>query len=192
MNLDHIKSTIPLFQYYKELGDKTFDQLSDKHLFQRLDPDGNSIAIIVNHMWGNMMSRWTDFLTKDGEKEWRKRDLEFEEIIKDRTMLLEKWEEGWAVLFAALKMIDNENMDTTIYIRNLGHTIVEACNRQLGHYAYHVGQIVFLGKHFSGPQWNSLSIPKSGSKDYNEKRFKADKTIKTFVDQLREEKKNEA
>ena len=142
---NYLESITKQFQYYKMLGDNTFAQLNDQELFWQFNPESNSIAIIVNHLWGNMLSRWTDFLKSDGEKEWRKRDQEFEDIIKTRAQLLEKWEAGWECLFQAIDSINETNFESTIYIRNQGHTIVEAINRQLAHYAYHIGQIVYLG-----------------------------------------------
>lgn len=168
MQENYLNSVKEQYAYYKHLGEKTFSQLDDEALFWHPDPAGNSIAMIVNHLWGNMLSRWTDFLTSDGEKEWRQRDLEFEEIINTREELLEKWEEGWRCVFSALDSINTENFDTTVYIRNQPHSIVEAVNRQLAHYASHVGQIVFIGKMALGDDWKSLTIPKGGSKAFNQ------------------------
>lgn len=179
---EYLESVKKQFQYYKMLGEKTFEQLSDADLLWQTE-DANSIAIIVNHLWGNMMSRWTDFLTTDGEKEWRKRDLEFEEVINSREGLLTKWEEGWSTLFKALDSVNNENFDTIIYIRNQGHSIMEAINRQLAHYSYHVGQVVFIGKMRRGEEWTSLSIPKGGSKAYNADKFAQEKKKGHFTDE---------
>ncbi len=171
MQENYLKSVKDQFAYYKQLGEKTFTQLDDQDLFWRPDPAGNSIAVIVNHLWGNMLSRWTDFLTSDGEKEWRQRDLEFEEVIKTREELMEKWEEGWACVFNALDSVNKENFDTKVFIRNEPHTIVEAVNRQLAHYASHVGQILFIGKMALGENWKSPTIPKGGSKSFNQTMF---------------------
>lgn len=171
------------FEYYKLLGENTFAQLSDEQLFHRHDPEANSIAIIVGHLHGNMLSRWTDFLDSDGEKEWRKRDQEFEPTIEGRQQLMEKWEEGWTCLFKAIKSINEENFDQPVYIRNQGHTIVEAINRQLAHYAYHVGQIVLLGRQLKGNEWNSLSIPKGGSQTFNAEKFSKEKGRGHFTDE---------
>ena len=146
MEENYLKSVIKQFEYYKVLGDKTFAQLEEKDLFWQFNSESNSIAITVNHLWGNMLSRWTDFLTTDGEKEFRNRDLEFESIIKTKSELLEKWEEGWKCLFDALSILDKDNFNTKIYIRAQSHTITEAVNRQMMHYAYHVGQIVYIGR----------------------------------------------
>ncbi len=159
------------FEYYKMLGDRSFAQLNDKDLFWQYNEESNSIAIIVKHMWGNMLSRWTDFLTSDGEKKWRQRDAEFEADIKDVNELLEKWEAGWGCLFSALDSVNIDNFDQKVFIRNQSHTIVEAVNRQLAHYAYHVGQIVYIARMIKGDGWKSLSIPKGKSKEFNEKKF---------------------
>jgi hypothetical protein len=171
MYATYMNSIKSLFQYYKTLGGKTFDQLSDDELFHQFNEDSNSIGIIVNHLWGNMKSRWTDFLNSDGEKEWRNRDLEFEKVISTREELLIKWEDGWNTLFQAIDTIRPDNFEQKIYIRNQEHTIPEAINRQLGHYAYHVGQIVFIGKMIKGNQWKSLSIPKGKSGEFNQRKF---------------------
>jgi len=131
-----------------------------------------------------MLSRWTDFLTSDGEKEWRNRDQEFEDLIKTKAQLLQRWEEGWACLYKALASVNEDNFEQLVYIRNQGHTIVEAVNRQLAHYAYHIGQIVFIGRMIKGEEWVSLSIPKGGSKVYNEGKFKQEKRRGHFTDEF--------
>jgi len=184
MQKNYIQSIRKQFDYYKLLGEQTFNQLEEAALFWKADEDQNSIAIIVNHLWGNMKSRWTDFLQSDGEKEWRNRDAEFEEILKDKTDLLNKWNEGWTCLFTALDSINADNFEQSIYIRNQGHSIVEAINRQLGHYAYHVGQIVLIGKMQKGKDWKSLSIPKGQSKQFNEKKFAQEKHQAHFTDEF--------
>ena len=168
---NYLHSVHKQFSYYRILGDKTFGQLQDEELFWQYNPESNSIAIVVNHMWGNMKSRWTDFLTTDGEKDWRNRDLEFEDVIKSRAGLLEKWDDGWNCLFTALDSINEHNYDTEVYIRNQSHSITEAINRQMMHYAYHVGQVVYIGRMIKGDQWVSLSIPKNESKEFNDKKF---------------------
>ncbi len=177
---NYLNSTKELFRYYKQLGEGVFEQLTEEELFWQYGETNNSIAVIVNHLWGNMLSRWTNFLTEDGEKEWRKRDLEFEDVIQTKAQLTERWEEGWACLFEALDSVNEENFDTTIYIRNMGHTIVEAVNRQLAHYAYHVGQIVFIGTLIKGEAWTSLSIPRGKSTDYNQQKFAQPKRKDSF------------
>ena len=183
MNINYLESVIKQFQYYKMLGDKTFEQLKDDALFWTYSEESNSIAIIVKHLWGNMLSRWTDFLTTDGEKEWRNRDAEFENDIRTRDELLEKWNEGWTVLFNTLSALQEEDLGKIIYIRNQGHTVMEAINRQLAHYPYHVGQIVYIGKMCS-KEWHSLSIPKGKSNQFNTEKFNEPKKIKHFTDEL--------
>ncbi len=181
MKNDFIAASTLQFEYYKSLGDKTFDQLTEEELLLQPNESSNSIAVIVNHMNGNMLSRWTDFLTTDGEKEWRNRDSEFEDVIQSEKVLLEKWNEGWACVFDALQSINEENFEQLIYIRNQGHSITEAVLRQLGHYSYHVGEIVFLGKMIKGEQWQSLSIPKGKSASYNSEKFNKEKRKEHFT-----------
>lgn len=168
---NYLGSILQQFEYYKTLGERTFTQLSDDQLFWKYNEYSNSIAIIVKHMHGNMLSRWTDFLTSDGEKEWRNREGEFDNDITSRQELTDAWEEGWKCLFDALRPLTVQDLATTVYIRNMGHTVTEAINRQLAHYAYHVGQIVFIGKMASGSEWQSLSIPRGGTKAYNAEKF---------------------
>ena len=185
-----ISGIIKQFDYYKLLGEKTFSQLSEKELFWQYNENSNSIAIIVNHLSGNMLSRWTDFLTTDGEKDWRNRDEEFEDNIHSKTELIDKWEQGWKCLFDALQQIKtDEDLQQIIYIRNEGHTVLEAINRQLAHYPYHVGQIVFIGKMLKNDEWNSLSIPKNKSADYNQTKFSSDKKTQHFTDEFLKEEK---
>ena len=188
MQGNYLESVKKQFQYYKMLGEKTFDQIDGEKLFWQYNTESNSIAIIVNHLQGNMKSRWTDFLTADGEKEWRNRDREFEDIIQSKKELLQKWEEGWQCLFQALNAVNKNNFNTEIYIRNQGHTIVEAINRQLAHYAYHIGQIVFIGKMIKNEDWQSLSIPKGKSIAYNKAKFSKEKRKEHFMEEFLEEK----
>ncbi|MHB8261918.1 MAG: DUF1572 family protein [Bacteroidia bacterium] len=152
------------FEQYKLLGEKTFAQLSDEQLFWKYNQESNSIAIIVKHLSGNMLSRWTDFLTSDGEKDWCNRDTEFDTDQSDKQALIASWNKGWDCLFKALSTIKESNFNTTIYIRKQAHSITEAINRQLAHYAYHIGQIVFIGKMMKDTIWASLSIPRAKSK----------------------------
>jgi len=181
---NYVESAKKQFAYYKQLGERTIHQLSDEELFWQYNPASNSIAIIVKHLWGNMLSRWTDFLTTDGEKDWREREAEFKASdLENRSDLLEKWEEGWQRLFTALDSLTPENFETTIYIRNMGHTVPEAINRQLAHYAYHVGQIVYIGRMQKGESWQSLSIPKGQSAAYNAKKFSEPKRRGDFSDE---------
>lgn len=169
MSFDYLASAKKNFNQYKLLGEKAIEQLNVENLFWQYNEQSNSIAIIVQHLWGNMLSRWTNFLTEDGEKEWRERDAEFEKIINTKEELLNKWNEGWNCLLAALDSLTNDDLDKTIYIRKEPHTVVDAINRQLTHYSYHIGQIVYLAKMSAGDQWNSLSIKKGNSNDFNEK-----------------------
>ena len=189
MNKEVLPGIIKQFEYYKMLGEKTFSQLTDEQLFEKFNEESNSISIIVKHLWGNMMSRWTDFLTTDGEKEWRQRDAEFENDIATRKELLKKWEEGWSCLLSALNALTEDELDKEIFIRNQGHTVYEAINRQLAHYQYHIGQIVFIGKMYNNSNWQSLSIPKGNSNEYNTNKFSQAKQKIHFTDEFLEDKK---
>lgn len=184
MRENYLNSVKKQFEYYKTLGEKVFEQLNEEDFFWQYNIESNSIAIMVNHLSGNMKSRWTEFLTTDGEKEWRNRDLEFEDIIKTKNELLEKWNEGWNCLFIALNAINETNFDQEIYIRNQGHSIVEAINRQLAHYSYHIGQIVFLGRMIKGHTWTNLSLPKGKSEEFNKAKFSKGKHKGHFTDDL--------
>jgi len=189
MSNNYLESVKKQFEYYKMLGDQTFKQVSDEKLFWQYNADSNSIATIVKHLWGNMLSRWTDFLTTDGEKDNRNRDAEFENDLTTRQQVLEKWNEGWTCLFNAINSLSDDDLDKIIYIRNQGHTVTEAINRQLAHYPYHVGQIVFLGKMLSKNNWASLSIPKGKSETYNAKKFAQAKQKGHFTDEFLKKKK---
>lgn len=181
-NSHFLESAKKQFLYYKTLGEKAIHQLENEQLFVALNEDTNSIATIVKHLHGNMLSRWTDFLTSDGEKDWRKRDDEFVDTYQSKEELLEKWNEAWDCLFNALNPLQPEQLTDIIYIRNEGHTVVEAINRQLAHYPYHIGQIVFYAKLLKKTEWDSLSIPKNKSGDYNAAKFSKEKSIKNFTD----------
>lgn len=170
-NENYIKSVVFEFNRYKTLGDKTFKQLSENEIHWKNSNTDNSIAIIVKHLVGNMLSRWTNFLTEDGEKPWRNRETEFEVPYTTKTEMIQAWEKGWECLFTALNTINAANFGTKIRIRNQEHSIVEAVNRQLAHYSSHLGQIVFLGKMIKGTDWISLSIPKGESTLFNKKMF---------------------
>src|SRR3990172_3959745 len=150
----------------KKLADKAIGQTEDQHLFVRLDPEANSIALIRKHIAGNMRSRGTDFLTADGEKPDRNRDSEFEEESETRAATLATWEDGWNVMFRTLESLSAADLEKTVYIRGEAHTVMQAIGRQMTHYASHVGQIVFLAKHFAGSRWKSLSIPRGKSKHF--------------------------
>lgn len=185
MTTDYLNSVKQQFEYYKSVGEKTFHQLEDKDLFWQFNENSNSIAIIVNHLWGNMTSRWTDFLTSDGEKEWRKRDLEFEPVITTKKELLEKWNDGWQCLYDALDTVNHHNFETRIYIRNQEHSLLDAINRQLAHYAYHIGQIVYIAKMIKENRWHSLTIPKGKSNEFNQEKFLKGKHKGHFSDDLK-------
>ena len=184
MGNSFLSSSIKQFEYYKSLGDKTFEQLDFSEMQKEFAEDSNSISIIVKHMVGNMLSRWTNFMTEDGEKSWRHRDQEFEDTYQSKEDMLHAWEKGWDCVFNALTPLENDDLEKIIYIRNQGHTVTEAINRQLAHYAYHVGQIVFLGKLLKGSHWKSLSIPKGKSKDFNTEKFGQEKSRRHFTDDL--------
>lgn len=184
MKNDYLNSVKKQFEYYKAIGEKTFNQLDEKDLFWQYNKESNSISIIVNHLWGNMKSRWTDFLISDGEKEWRNRDLEFESIIKTKNGLIKKWNIGWKCLFDALDTLIEDNFKTKVYIRNQEHSIIEAVNRQLTHYSYHIGQLVYVGKMIKGSEWENLTIPKGKSIKFNQEKFSKGKHIGHFTDDL--------
>ncbi|HNO30023.1 MAG TPA: DUF1572 domain-containing protein [Chitinophagales bacterium] len=183
MTNDYISSVKNQFEYYKMLGEKTFTQVSDEQLFWKFNEESNSIATIVKHLSGNMLSRWTDFFTSDGEKEWRKRDEEFENDIQNREDMLKVWNEGWNCLYHVIDHLTADDLEKIIYIRNQGHSVVEAINRQLAHYPYHVGQIVFIGKMVMDEKWKSLSIPKGNSKAFNKEKFDKPKERRHFTDE---------
>lgn len=190
MNTHYLESVTKQFEYYKLLGEKTFAQVPNEKLFWQYNEDSNSIAVIVKHLAGNMLSRWTDFLTTDGEKEWRNRDDEFENDITTKDELLQKWNDGWKVFLNTLKSLKEEDLEKTIYIRNQGHTVMEAINRQLAHYPYHIGQIVFIGK-MCVDKWTSLSIPKGNSKSFNDNKFSKPKHKAHFTDEFLNKPKDE-
>jgi len=163
----YLKDTISLFRQYKGLGDRALAQAPDASLSVALDPESNSIATIVKHLSGNMRSRWTDFLTSDGEKPNRNRDGEFEAPPKTRAEILDAWESGWKCAFETLGTLTDADLDRTVYIRTEAHSVMQAVNRNLGHTIYHVGQIVFLAKHFAGEKWTTLTVPRGRSSDFN-------------------------
>ena len=184
INNSYLKSVKKQFLYYKTLGEKAMEQLQPKQLFVSVNEDTNSIATIVKHLSGNMLSRWTDFLTTDGEKEWRNRDSEFDSHFheNDKKEVLAIWNKGWDCFFNTLNALKPEQLSTIIYIRNEGHTVIEAINRQLAHYPYHIGQIIFYAKMLKESEWTSLSIPKNKSNSYNADKFSKEKSIKNFTD----------
>ncbi len=178
----YLESVKKQFLYYKMLGEKAIAQLEPEQLFVSVNEDTNSIAAIVKHISGNMLSRWTDFLTTDGEKEWRNRDAEFENDLQSKEEVILVWNKGWDCFLEALNSLKPEQLSDIIYIRNEGHTVIEAINRQLAHYPYHVGQIVFYAKQLKNNPWDSLSIPKNKSGNYNAEKFAKEKEIRNFTD----------
>lgn len=165
----YIEESLTVFRLYKRMAEGAMAQLSDDQLFVTLDAESNSVALIVKHMAGNMRSRWTDFLTSDGEKPNRNRDTEFEDPPATREALMECWENGWKLVFAALEPLTDADLSRTITIRGEAHSVMQAINRQIAHYAQHIGQIVFLAKHLLGKKWKTLSIPRHKSADYNQR-----------------------
>ncbi len=163
----YIEDSISLFRQYKKLAEGAMAQLSDEQLFATLDPEMNSIAIIMKHMAGNMRSRWTDFLTTDGEKPDRDRDSEFVNPPDTRDGLTAMWEDGWNRVFSALTPLSDEDLGRKVTIRGEPHSVMQAVNRQIAHYALHVGQIIFLAKHFKSTDWKTLSVPRNKSTDFN-------------------------
>ena len=181
-NDNYVNSAKKQFLYYKMLGEKAIERLSTEQLFMNCGDNNNSIAVIVRHLSGNMLSRWTDFLTTDGEKLTRNRDNEFENDVVNREDLLIIWHKGWNCFFATLDLILSEHLNEIVYIRNEGHTVIEAINRQLAHYPYHIGQIIFIAKMLNTSEWVSLSIPKNKSQSYNNEKFNKDKKPRNFFD----------
>ena len=165
----YLKDSTDLFRYYKKLAERAIEQCPDDKLFATLDTESNSIAIIVKHMAGNARSRWTDFLTSDGEKPNRNRDSEFEEPPKTRAELLALWEDGWSCVFDALAGLNEADMGRKITIRGEAHSVMQAINRQVAHYSYHIGQITLLAKHFAAAEghWTTLTIPRKQSAEFN-------------------------
>jgi len=163
----YTEDSLALFRQYKMLADRAMEQVTDEQLFAAIDPEANSIAIIAKHLSGNMRSRWTDFLTTDGEKPDRNRDSEFADPPATRQAVLDAWEDAWARLFQALAPLSDADLGRTITIRGVAHSVMQAINRQVAHYGLHVGQIVLLAKHFAGSRWQSLSVPKNRSVEFN-------------------------
>jgi hypothetical protein len=184
LSSSYLQDSIGLFRYYKKLGERAMAQCPDDCLFVALDPESNSIAIIVKHISGNMRSRWRDFLTTDGEKPDRHRDTEFETPPTTRAQVTEMWERGWKYVFDALEPLTEADLARTVTIRSEPHSVMQAINRQIAHYAHHVGQILFLAKHLTFTKtgkWESLSVPRGKSADMNAKvaagQFSAQETL---------------
>ena len=167
----YLKDALAVFRQYKKLAEDAMLQVRDEQLFAVLDNEMNSIAVIVKHMAGNMRSRWTDFLTSDGEKPDRNRDSEFIDPPSSRAALMQSWESGWRCLFEALEPLQDEDLSRTVRIRGEAHSVTQAINRQLAHYASHCGQIILLAKHFNHENWKTLSVPRGKSADFNRKMF---------------------
>ena len=165
----YIEDSLSLFRYYKKLAEGAMEQVSDEQLFATLDEEMNSIAIIAKHMAGNMRSRWTEFLTSDGEKRNRNRDSEFVDPAGTRVELMKMWNEGWDRVFSALEPLSDSDLERKVTIRGEPHSVMQAINRQIAHYSYHVGQIVFLAKHMKASDWKSLSVPRNKSGEFNRK-----------------------
>ncbi len=168
-NTSYVEDSVSLFRYYKKLAEGAMEQLLDEQLFTALDEEMNSIAIIVKHMAGNMRSRWTNFLTSDGEKPDRNRDSEFVAPPKTRSDVVQMWNEGWERIFQALEPLSDADLEREVFIRGEPHSVMQAINRQIAHYSYHCGQIVFLAKHLKGNDWKSLTVPRNKSAEFNRK-----------------------
>ena len=163
----YLKDSLAIFHHYKKLAERAMAQLTEEQLVAVLDEEANSIAVLVKHMTGNMRSRWTDFLVSDGEKPDRQRDLEFVDPPATRAALLAAWEAGWDAVFSALEPLSEEDLARTIFIRGEAHSVMQAINRQVAHYSYHCGQIVFLAKHLNHGAWKPLTVPRGKSEEFN-------------------------
>ncbi|GGH15163.1 DUF1572 domain-containing protein [Sphingobacterium alkalisoli] len=180
----YLNSVIKQFKYYKMLGEKAMEQLPEEQLIWQYNEESNSIAILVNHIAGNMLSRFTDFLTADGEKPWRNREAEFSNPFNSKEELLNRWDKGWECLLKALEQLTDTDLERVVYIRNDGHSVTEAINRQLAHYPYHIGQMVFIAKMLKNEDWQTLSIARNKSVDYNNRKFSHEKNRRHFTDDL--------
>ncbi|MBX2948098.1 MAG: DUF1572 domain-containing protein [Crocinitomicaceae bacterium] len=180
----YLNSVVKQFKYYKMLGEKAMEQLQEEQLFRQYNEESNSIAILVNHITGNMLSRFTDFLTTDGEKPWRNRDAEFRNPFNSKDELMNRWNESWECFLKTLEQLSDTDLEHIVYIRNDGHTVIEAINRQLAHYPYHIGQMVFIAKMLKNGDWQTLSIARNKSADYNSRKFLQDKDRRHFTDDL--------
>ncbi len=178
-----LDSSLKLFRYYKSLGEKAIAQLSDEEVLRKPNNESNSIALIVRHLSGNMMSRFTDFLTTDGEKPWRDRESEFDVAYSDKTAMMAAWEKGWACFFEAVEPLKESDLQTIIYVRNEGQTVTDALLRQLAHYASHIGQIIYQAKILKGESFTTLSIPKGGSAEFNKGKFGQEMGQRLFTEE---------
>jgi hypothetical protein len=184
MNSPFLISTNKLFLYYKSLGEKAIAQIDDSQINWQPNDSSNSIALIAHHITGNMLSRFTDFLTTDGEKPWRNREAEFEQGYVNKAELMAAWDKGWKVLTDTIASLSEDDLSKIIYIRNEGQSVQDALLRQLAHYANHVGQIIYIAKILKGNEFKSLSIPKGGSAGYNQQKFGEDKSVRHFTDKV--------
>lgn len=182
MDSSFLKSITKLFENYKSLAEKSVAQLSEEQLVWKPNDQTNSISLLFHHISGNMISRFTDFQNSDGEKSWRNREAEFEEAFQNRDEMLNTWEKAWKILFDALQELKPQDLEKIVYIRNEGHTVSEALQRQLAHYASHVGQIIMLAKIQKGAEWTTLSIPKGGTDEFNKEKFSSEKGIRHFLE----------
>ncbi len=178
---NYLENIRKLFRYYKSMGDQSLARLSEEEIHFRFEENSNNCAAIAKHVAGNALSRWTDFLTSDGEKEWRNRETEFVDDFESKEAVIDYWEKGWACVFDAVDHLSVEDLDKVAYIRNEGHSVLEAINRQLAHYSYHVGQLVLLAKAIKGAEWQSLSIAKGQSNAFNKNKFEQQKSRKNFI-----------
>ena len=165
---EYLSTVIRRLKYYRELGERAFEQIEEQDFHWQPSSESNSIAVIIQHLAGNMLSRWTNFLTEDGEKAWRDRDDEFEVHNYSRQQLLDLWNKGWECFLGAVNSLKDDDLLKTIYIRDESLSAIDAINRQLAHYPYHIGQIVYIGRLIKNKNWKSLSIPKRGSQEYNQ------------------------
>lgn len=179
---NRLDGTKQLFRYYKSLTEKSIKQIESEQIHKTDATNQNSIAILMKHLAGNMISRWTNFRTEDGEKSWRNRETEFVDDFESNKDLMDYWGKGWTTLFDALESIEDDELNSIIYIRNDGHKLIEAIERHLAHVAYHTGQIVYLAKIYAGDNWQSLSIPKGKTEEYNQKKFKQKKGLGMYTD----------
>lgn len=184
LSTQYLENALKLATYYKKLGDGALKQTRPDEINWSPDPDSNSMAVIVKHLWGNMTSRWTNFLTEDGEKPWRNREGEFDNDITSYEDLMAKWEAGWECFLSAIKSLKEDDLGKIIYIRNEGCTVMDAIQRQLAHYPMHVGQIIYLAKMLRKSDWQSLSIPKGGTASYNAEKFEKTNAVRHFTDKV--------
>jgi len=180
INGNYIESVQKIFRQYKNLGDKAIEQIEEDKIHWQLNEDSNSISILVKHISGNMLSRWTDFFISDGEKEWRNRDEEFINDLENKKQLLQVWEKGWHCLFSVIDNLAPSDLSKIVHIRNEPHTVIDAINRQIAHYSYHVGQLVHVAKQIKSSEWKSLSIPKGQSQAFNKQKFEEEQKKKSI------------